>query len=345
MKTIIGAYLIDAPFSALNNRGKDKNSGFENAIATKSIKSPEGERPYASAQALRFWWRNILQKRYGWKCSPVEKVNDNQAITEADPLEYDDDDIFGYMSARKVVIGEKKGKPDFKNVTVTRVSPLKCSPLIGYPIKPFSEIGVMNREFEGNPVIFYHQFYSNILKGIFAIDIDAAGKFSAIDKPGSKNLSDDLKKKYEDLGLKIEENIYQVPLEKRKKRITDTLSALKYLNGGAMQTLHHTDVTPKMIILAVLNGGNNIFMDVFPHRRYDEGLINLDALSEVLTDYKQDLLSGVYIGRMAGFGSEKDKELDSFKAPDGVTLTLTTPAQAIDGFIAEISKNEKIFGA
>ena len=112
-----------------------------------------------------------------------------------------------------------------------------------------------------------------------------------------------------------------------------------------MQTLHHTDVTPKMIILAVLNGGNNIFMDVFPHRRYDEGLINLDALSEVLTDYKEDLLTSVYIGRMAGFGSEKDKELDSFKAPEGVKLILTTPAKAIDGFVAEISQSKKIFGA
>ena len=86
-------------------------------------------------------------------------------------------------------------------------------------------------------------------------------------------------------------------------------------------------------------------MDVFPHRRYDEGLINLDALSEVLTDYKQDLLSGVYIGRMAGFGSDKDKELDSFKAPEGINLTLATPGQAIDGFVKEISQSKKIFGA
>ena len=53
-------------------------------------------------------------------------------------------------------------------------------------------------------------------------------------------------------------------MSEKKTRIIQTISALKYLNGGAMQTLHHTDVTPKMIILAVLNGGNNIFMDVFP---------------------------------------------------------------------------------
>ncbi|HNX17326.1 MAG TPA: type I-B CRISPR-associated protein Cas7/Cst2/DevR [Methanoregula sp.] len=352
MKTAIGAYLIDTPFSALNNRGKDPSAAFDNTIATKTIRSPEGERPYVSAQALRYWWRNILKDRYEWKCSPVEKISDkNQAVTESDPVTYPDDDIFGYMCARKMDTGKKnsKGKPVLEDATVTRVSPLKCSPLIGFPIKPITDLGVMNRDFEGDPVRFDHRFYSNILKGIFAIDLDAAGKFTAIDKAGSMNLSTLRKQEYEKQGLKSqkvnEENIYYLPVEQKKIRVTQTIFALKYLNGGAMQTLHHTDVTPKMIILAVLNGGNNIFMDVFPHRRYDDGLINLDALNEVLTDYKQDLLSGVYIGRMAGFGSEKDKELDSFKAPDGVNLTLTTPAQAIDGFVAEISKSEKIFGA
>ena len=53
MKTIIGAYLIDAPFSALNNSGIDQRAANENEVATKTIKSPEGIRPYVSAQALR----------------------------------------------------------------------------------------------------------------------------------------------------------------------------------------------------------------------------------------------------------------------------------------------------
>ena len=113
---------------------------------------------------------------------------------------------------------------------------------------------------------------------------------------------------------------YILPEDEKKTRIIQTISALKYLNGGAMQTLHHTDVTPKMIILAVLNGGNNIFMDVFPHRRYDEGLINLDALSEVLTDYKAGSFHPVFISAVwQDLVPEKDKELDFFKAPEGLT--------------------------
>ena len=344
MKTIIGAYLIDAPFSSLNNRGIDPRAANENEVATKTINSPEGIRPYVSAQALRYWWRQVLKDKFNWNCSPVEKIGSNQAITVADPITYDDDDIFGYMSARKVEV-ERKKKPE--NVTVTRVSPLKCSPLIGLPIRPTSDFGVMNRGFEGDPVLFNHQFYSNILKGIFALDLNAAGTFTCIDKPGSKNLSEDLVRRCEAEGLALGDGTkrYAIPLDLKKKRVTETIAALKYLNGGAMHTLHLTEVTPKVIILAVLNSGNNIFMDVSPHRDYEQGLINLDALYAVLEDYRNDLLSTVYIGILPGFGTDNEKELMQFKAPEGVTLKVTTPVKAIDGFIEEISRNDALFGA
>ncbi len=346
MKTIIGTYLINAPFSALNNRGIDQRAANENEVATKIIQSPEGIRPYVSAQALRYWWRMVLENKFGWNCSPVEKIGKNQAVTKGDPFEYDDDDIFGYMSARKIDTGEKdkNNKPKMENVTVTRISPLKCSPLIGFPIRPTSDFGVLVRKLETDPILFNHQFYSNIFKGIFALDIDSVGKYTIIDKPGSKNLSKDLAEKYDKDGLKKDEKTYALPLEKKKTRIFDTIKALKFLNGGAMQTLHHTDVTPKLIILAVLNNGNNIFMDVMPHNKYDNGLVNIDALSEMLEDYKDALLSKVYIGKLSGFGSDKDKELESFKAPSGVNVVITTPVKAIDQFIEEILANNKIIG-
>jgi len=345
MKFIIGAYLIDAPFSALNNRGIDPRASNENEIATKTISSPEGVRPYVSAQALRYWWRQVLRTKFNWNCSPVEKIkNTNQAVTEADPIIYDDDDIFGYMSAKKVEVEGKK-KPE--NVTVTRVSPLKCSPLIGLPIRVTSDFGVMNRDFEGDPVLYNHQFYSNILKGIFALDLGAAGTFTSINKAGSKNLSDDLVQRCEAEGMAVGDNPkrYAIPIDLKKKRVIDTIAALKYLSGGAMLTLHLTDVTPKIIILSTLNGGNNIFMNVFPHRNYEQGLIDLDALYTVLEDYKDDLLSGVYIGILPGFGTENEKELLQFKAPERVNLTVTSPVKAIEGFIQEISKKDALFEA
>ena len=109
----------------------------------------------------------------------------------------------------------------------------------------------MNRHPEGDPVLYNHQFYSNILKGIFALDIDLAGTFTSLDKPGAKNLSEDLRKICEEKGMKKVDPEYKskeryiLPEAQKKTRIIQTISALKYLNGGAMQTLHHTDVTPK----------------------------------------------------------------------------------------------------
>lgn len=346
MKTVVGAYLIDAPFSALNNRGIDPRAANENEVATKVIYSPEGIRPYVSAQALRYWWRTVLEGKFEWKCSPVEVIGKNQGVTKADPLEYDDDDVFGYMSARKVETDkkDKKGNPKMENVTVTRVSPLKCSPLIGFPIRPVSDFGTLTRKLEGDPILFSHQFYSNILKGIFALDIDSVGKFTLIDKPGSKNLSKDLADKYEEKGLKKDDKTYTIPLELKKRRISDTIKALKYLNGGAMQALHHTDVTPKLIMLTVLNSGNNIFMGVIPHNKYENGLVDIDALYETLEDYKDDLLSKVYIGKLSGFGTDKDKELDHLTTPEGVEVVITTPVKAIDLFLEEILKNNEIIG-
>jgi CRISPR-associated protein Cst2 len=346
MKTIIGAYIIDTPFSALNNRGIDKRAANENEVATKVIRSPEGERPYVSAQALRYWWRTLLEERFNWNCSPVELVKKNQAVTKADPLEYDDDDVFGYMSARKVETGENdsKGKPKMENVTVTRVSPLKCSPLIGFPIRPISDFGSFTRKMEGDPILFAHQFYSNILKGIFALDADSVGRYTSYDKPGSKNLSKDLEDIYAEKGLKQDENLYLISSELKKKRISDTIKALKYINGGAMQALHHTDVTPKIIVLALLNGGNNIFMDIFPHNDYSKGILNLDAFREVLEDYHDDFLSKVYLGYLSGFGSEKEKEIPHFKSPKEVDVVITTPGKAIDKFIEEILAMGDIFG-
>lgn len=342
MKTIAGAYVIDAPFSALNNSGIDKRSGNENAVATKTIQSPAGIRPYISAQALRYWWRAVLEHKFEWKCSPVEMIGKNQAVTKADPLQYDDDDVFGYMSAKKEETTDGNGRKKMKDATVTRVSPLKCSPLIGFPIRPNKDFGAFVRKREGDPIIFTHEFYSNIFKGIFALDIDAVGKFTVIDKAGSKNLSADLAKKYEEQGMKKDEVTYRTQLELKKKRITETIKALKYLNGGAMQALHHTDVTPKLIILAVLKSGNNIFMDVMPHNKYEDGILNIDALSEVLDDYKSDIASKVYIGKLSGFGTDSDQEMGQFKAPTGVTVVVTTPVKAIDQFTEELNQSPGI---
>ena len=91
--------------------------------------------------------------------------------TEANPIEYPDDDAFGYMRAMK----KKDGG------TVTRISPLKNSPLVSVVGQnPTNDFGVMARHDEGDPVPYEHEFYSTILKGIFSIDLASLGIFCEV---------------------------------------------------------------------------------------------------------------------------------------------------------------------
>ena len=83
------------------------------------------------------WWREALQKNMGWALSPITR-DGKIAFTNADPLKYSDDDIFGYMRAAKdaqldengEAVKDARGNIKMTNVTVTRVSPLKNSAII-----------------------------------------------------------------------------------------------------------------------------------------------------------------------------------------------------------------------
>ncbi len=307
-KTINGFILIDAPWSALNNAGQDAGERTDNAVKVKLIKKGRDFYPYVSGQAVRYWWRETLQKKFGWKLSPVERVT-KIAYTKADPIEYDDDDMFGYMRAEKEVY-EEKGKSKKRDITVTRLSPLKNSPLISIcPHTPTNDFGVMARQREGDPVPYEHQFYSVIFKGIFSIDLNMAGKFYEIDKTGYKNMSPALieKAKEKNLLYNEDEKSWKMPKEVRKKRIKETIEVLPYLSGGAKLTEHLTDVSPKFIILAVIEGGNHLFMNVS-----NEDGINFEALNNVIEDYKDIILTDIYIGKREGFLDEIKEELSEF---------------------------------
>ena len=99
MAFVTGLFLIDAPASALNNLGTVPGVREENTSGVKFIKAQEGYYPYVSAQAYRYWLRTTLEERVeDWKPAPIfreEKI----AYTDANPLFYWDDDLFGYMRA------------------------------------------------------------------------------------------------------------------------------------------------------------------------------------------------------------------------------------------------------
>ena len=299
-KHLIGLMLIDAPHSALNNAGTEASMTTENIVAVKKLQRGRNTYPYVSGQAWRNWWRTTLKQEFNdWQDSPIER-DKKIAFTAADPVTYDDDDVFGYMRAQK------------KEGTVTRLSPLKCSPLVAIaPQNPTTDWGVMARQKEGDPVPYEHQFYSCVLQGIFALNLSEVGVFSDVNRTGYKNIAPSYVETIQDAGGRQEGENWVLPKETRVRRCQQTLAALPFLSGGAKLTSHLTDVTPKLIILSVLDGGNHPFMNLMVEEN-GIGELSLHALREVISDYADRFSDAIYIGRRSGFMDEVHDALMTF---------------------------------
>jgi CRISPR-associated protein Cst2 len=326
-KTIVGFMLVDAPHSALNNAGLDAGERTENIIRVKAIRRGRNVYPYVSGQALRYWWRATLEEKYEWKLSPVIREK-KIAFTNANPIEFDDDDVFGYMRALKKDEGG----------TVTRISPLKNSPLISVISQtPANDFGVMARQ-EGDPVPYEHEFYSTVLKGIFSLHLDSVGVFYAIEKTGYKNMYPELEEIAKKNGAKKEGDRWVMPDDVRLRRAKETIAALPYLSGGAKLTSHLTDVSPKFLVLAALNGGNHIFMNIAKEEN-GEVAVSMEALEELLQDYSETLLTDIYIGRRKGFMDnleDKIQELVREHSEEERKISYGSINETVNAFVGKI---------
>ena len=334
-----GFVLIDVDVVALNNAGKNTQSNYDNAVATKTIRKNGRSYVYVSGQAWRYWWRESLQRYFGWEMSPITRES-KIAFTDANPIQFPDDDIFGYMKAPK---GSKE--------TVTRVSPLKNSAIISASsTTPVENVSSMARH-EGDPVLFGKQEYSAIMKGMFSLDLSMVGTFSDYDRTGFKNLSKALLYEAEKSGAeKIDDpfvvdgkgkpqKLIRLAKSIRQKRANDTIQALKTIAGGAMQTNNMGDVTPKFVILATTTTGNHPFSHVVGSKgqRDEEVVFNFEGLVEVLKDYKDTFEGTVFIGRRSVFMDEIANELKSLEAMDDIPAVKVLPVnEAIDKYCEQM---------
>jgi CRISPR-associated protein Cst2 len=107
-----------------------------------------------------------------------------------------------------------------------------------------------------------------------------------------------------------EQKAYQLPREERLKRISALFDGMAHLEGGAKQTLHYTDVSPVVTIMAITKGGNHIFGHAI--RANSRGLpeVELDALKETLSIFSDDLLSEVYVGWIQGYLDDERAKIE-----------------------------------
>jgi CRISPR-associated protein Cst2 len=331
---VTGLVLIDAPASALNNAGIEPGRLAENKVIVKKIHKGGEAFPYVSGQAFRRWWRDTIHGKFSWTPSPVireEKV----AYTAANPIQHEEDDVFGYMLAPKERLDDIRM---VAGLTYRRVAPLKCTLLVSlFPKVLTDDFGVFSRgrETMAEPVPYEQEFYSTVLKGAFSLMLSEVGVFHrgrGMDLPRSidaeealKGKASDVKKKAEPQVKKFEQRVSDLiqdaqnkgatitddhiilPLDERKRRIRETLLALPELNGGAKRTDYLTDVAPRFLIAAILSCANHIFMDVV--KSVDGRItLNIESLAEVMQDYREHLLSDLFIGLRKGFLDDVEYE-------------------------------------
>ncbi len=327
MAFVTGAFILDAPASALNNLGTSEGAMTENVVAVKHVKTKEGAYPYVSAQAFRYWLRNTLEKGdFGWIKAPVYR-EEKIAYTDANPILWWDDDLFGYMRApskKKSAIEAREGSGSMAEATptaetVTRMSPFRVSTLVSLaPVSLTNDFGVMARQ-EGKPVPHEHQFYKTTLHGLLSLDLHAAGTFSYKNRTGYLNLDQPRIDQAKSQGLEQleEEKAYRLPLGERLKRISALLQGLAGLEGGAKQALHYTDVSPDVIVVAVTKGGNNVFGHIFGTDNQGRPILKLAALKEAMEVFGDNVLSKVHIGWVRGYLDEQRDALEAALSLDG----------------------------
>ena len=348
---IHSSILIDVDGASLNNWGSDATNtqGMDNTSAVKKVFKNGRMYAVVAGQAWRYWWREALGLN-GWNLSPITR-DKKVAFTEANPLKYADDDIFGYMRASKdevkdedgnVVLtggkGKNKDKPKMVDVTVTRVSPLKNSILTSVTSidkKALNEFSTMARQ-DGDAVPYEKQSYSTVLKGMFSLDLDQIGTFTKVNRSGFKNVTDITYDKVLENGSEVDDlinpNIKRARLENsiRRTRAKDTILALKTIAGGAKRTTNYASVKPDFIVLAVLKGGNNIF-DNIAVEEDGRATLSIEALKEAISDNKEYFRSDVYIGKASGFMDDVSLSLLSDEI-EGIKIHKDSINKTIDEF-------------
>lgn len=327
MAFITGMFLIDAPASALNNLGQIPGARTDNTVGVKLIRTREGPYPYVSAQAFRYWLRRTLEQGpWGWQAAPIYR-EEKVAYTDANPILYWDDDLFGYMRApSKRASAVAAREADESRIdetptaeTVTRASPFRVSTLVSIaPVSIVDDFGVMARH-EGDPVPHEHQFYRATLQGLFSLDLHAAGTFSYRSKTGFLNLDDVRVQMARKEGLEPleHEKAYRLPTQARIQRISALLEGLAHLEGGAKQALHYTDVSPDLVFLAVTRGGNHIFGHVVGANERHQPIVKINALRQTLDVFADDILSDVYVGWVHGYLDGERSRFEAALSDDG----------------------------
>ena len=357
---VTGAVLIEANGAALNNAGQAEGLRVENAIVVKQIRIGRFRYPYVSGQAWRRWWREVLYADFGWTPSEVTREA-KSAYTKGDPIAYEEDDLFGYMAARKRARGRRRGAEGEEETaegatgTYRRISPLKNSLLISVlPNVITSDFGHFSRNLPPDTDIipFESEHYTTYLQGVFTVSLLDVGRFELGEM---RDLSEDILQAHVSELERDANNdrIYWLPKEKRIERVQQVIRALARLRGGAHLARNLSDVTPVVVLVGFVDGGNAPLQRLFSADENNERVIlNLERLASVLNDYEDRLLKPddnkpIVFGYRPTVLANEDKVREAFEKQEpykNCVEVAGTPQQALEKAAGLVPKVFELLG-
>ena len=142
---VAGTFLIQADGAFLNGAGLGEGEDRNVTIPKTFRDGQRGEVPYVSAQAWKRWLRTTTIQEAGWPASEPQAIgwnpkgNVNKIAGQLNPVDFPEDDIFGYMRAqeghgrRRAAEDEDEGDEEEtggKAKSVMRASPFAASLLV-----------------------------------------------------------------------------------------------------------------------------------------------------------------------------------------------------------------------
>jgi CRISPR-associated protein Cst2 len=300
--------------------------------------------PYVSAQAFRRWLRDTMTAQ-GIAGSPVTRVGKadgkaQKATTTADPAQYADDDLFGFMKAAER--GENQA-------TTLRDSPFMVGTFLAVePVRMTDDFGVMSRGVR-DPVLHGHEFYTADLAAPFLLDLPRIGTFTLPDASGAgkPNYLDEKSAlraaEAAARGAAMEtfrgQAALRLPLGERRARAAILLEALADLAGGAKKALHYGDRTPALIAVVPMAGGVNPLGFVIDGAEDGSGLqVRTDALRQELQAWQGEWEAPVRFGWRPGFRETVRKQFEAGLADllDQGEVTVGHPRTMLRAVAAEL---------
>jgi len=289
MKTnsITITYLSKVSLASLN--GSDKEVDNINPIKKVILNNGE-ELPYVSSQAIRRALRDKIEELGNFEISPVEESSTSKGApkTALDPVNYIDDDLFGYMDA-------KAGNNGEAGTSNTRTSPIRVESLVAlatYKGNLDFATNFMGQKIELNPNIFETEIHSGVYRGTILIELDRIGKEIRYNKK-SKEL----------------EEVELVDDQTKAERAIAFIDAFRTLWSSGRQTRFLADISPKFIAAAYMKSKNPIFLEAVELN--EKGQINFDKLNTVLNDYDKYIDNSVFAVQESIF--EKGENAKSLK--------------------------------